>query len=414
MKRRICVLLALAVCLGLGAPALAAGEVELPDVMDYLASYLADYDPTAEVHLAGQNDNAIGLTVTKASDMDEVLEQTRFALDMMFWYYGFDSMTELEEEPGQTQWETTYSYPDGGVGTVTSFISETECNGWFAVRDAEDYVFVMVGFGDGAVMKSSGTEAGAGAASDADNILPDAWAFFNEEVTHYDTLVTNGRTAYFSLASEDSAAVYAYIDLLQSGRFGLTLTDTWEESFGGSAETVYYVFDCSGTGPDVEITDSLGDRDVSADLTVTVHDWRNLGWCGMSMVFSDALTVADTGDRYTDTGLTDSAAGNPEHSTGPMGSAASDTPSGGGHIHDDDDDEPSSTPFTHEKKCYKCGGDGDVECTQCDGARGKWIYDSVPDYDGDGNTTVRTWQSCSKCHGTGEITCPICDGEGTY
>ena len=60
--------------------------------------------------------------------------------------------------------------------------------------------------------------------------------------------------------------------------------------------------------------------------------------------------------------------------------------------------------------CPKCHGDGDVECSQCNGDKGKWVYDSVPDYSGHSDTTARTWEPCFKCHGTGKVTCPKCDG----
>ena len=430
MKKLVSLFLALALCLGLGAAALADGEVELPDAAQFLSAWLEDHSATVE--LIGQDRfGTVAIAIENVQDMQTIYEKTLSGLDLLF------QMNDFQRISGEDQWsevsdigEYLYAYTgSASLGTLED--SEgTEGNVFVVLMTGGEHVDgieVRIVMGDGISMKLSGTDTDAGTAaaadvpaSGADNILPDAWAFFHGEVNHEDKLITNGRLAYFGLEWEDRQACYEYIDLLQSGRFGFTLTDTWEGS--DRHKTVYCVFDYPGAGPDQEVTREVDDRNVSGDLIVEFKDWGNDLWCDLRISFSDALAVVDTGDRCTDTELRDFYIGISGHVDGPMGSGASESDSSssaGGGSHDDDDDDDDYTPHTPKpeqkmkQKCYKCNGDGDVECSQCDGAGGKWIYDSVPNYSGEGYTTTRTWQRCSKCSGTGEMTCPICHGEGT-
>lgn len=64
------------------------------------------------------------------------------------------------------------------------------------------------------------------------------------------------------------------------------------------------------------------------------------------------------------------------------------------------------------KSCSKCGGDGKVTCSRCNGNKGKYVYSSVPNYSGKSKTTAMTWENCSKCRGSGTQECSVCDGDG--
>ncbi len=247
-------------------------------------------------------------------------------------------------------------------------------------------------------------EAAAAPAPEADNILPDAHAFFNGELTHSEESITNGTHAVFSIKQAYASAAYEYADLLQSGRFGLTLTKSWDTDAGGGKSS-YYLFDCGSIGEDQQIKDYADGAYRYGDVILQINDWPRYGWCEIAIRFSDGLTVADTGDRCTISGIVDHL----EHGvSGPMGGGSSgDDSSGGGIDWDDDDDGGTSLRIA----CPKCHGDGEVECSQCDGDGGKWVYDSVPNYSGHSDTTAKTWESCFKCGGDGEVTCPKCHGD---
>ena len=423
MKKLVSLFLALALCLGMGAAALADGGVELPDVVGYLSLWLEDYGVTVE--LVKQDGFGTMIGIENVQDVQTVRDKVRDGLDLMFQLSGFQQIDREALGAGPSEREHLYAYTgSASVGTVQDSMG-IEGNVYVDLSDDVDLVdglAVVILMGDGISMKSSdtGTVAETAAETDVsssgDNILPDAWAFFNEEVNHSDQIETNGRSAHFSLASEDRAACYAYIDLLLSGRFGLTLTDTWEKSYGGSAKTVYYVFDCPGTGADKEITRSLDDRNVSADLTVKIEDWQNVGWCEMYIHFSDALTVADTGDRCTVTDLTEWY---PQDSAGPMGSAASEPDSsssgGGGSYYDYDDDDDIYSYGSERKKCNYCNGHGSRTCGTCNGKGYIEEYISVPNYSGSTLGPMGGWEhhDCPNINcDHGQVDCGFCGGDG--
>lgn len=72
----------------------------------------------------------------------------------------------------------------------------------------------------------------------------------------------------------------------------------------------------------------------------------------------------------------------------------------------------SRQPSTPEIKCYKCHGDGDVTCSNCNGRGYKIKYVSSPNYSGHSSTSRESKETCYKCHGSGEITCSTCGGDG--
>lgn len=73
-----------------------------------------------------------------------------------------------------------------------------------------------------------------------------------------------------------------------------------------------------------------------------------------------------------------------------------------------------STSESVKGLCWKCHGEGRIDCTQCNGSGGKWVYSQVPNYGGSTspNNTAQNWENCFKCGGSGKITCPNCGGSG--
>jgi hypothetical protein len=138
-------------------------------------------------------------------------------------------------------------------------------------------------------------------------------------------------------------------------------------------------------------------------LTVRILEWDNEG--NVAVYFTtdakldgndyvvEGLVVADMDDAIIEPGV---------------GAVRNDTGSGGNSNSDND-------PFKPTYDCVKCGGDGDVQCSNCDGKGGKYKTDnSTPNYSGStsGSKTAKTWENCYKCRGSGETTCPSCNGSG--
>ena len=428
MKKLISLFLALALCLGMGAAALADGGVELPDAAEFLSDWLEDYGVT--VRLVKQTQSGAIIGVENVQDTWTMLNKAANGVDLMLQLYHFELISNLDPVGWMQTGDAEFLYAYTGsasVGTLDYSANDRQSSVYVYVTDDNDLVdgvAVEITVADGITMLSSGTGAVTETAAETaaetdvsgsgDNILPDAWAFFNEEVTHSDKLIPNGRRSAFFLDENAAPACYEYMDLLMSGRFGVTLTDTWEKSNGGS-RTVYYLFDYPGAGPEREVSTSFNNQDVSADMTVEIDDWGNVGWCHMFIRFSDALTVVDTGDRSTVTGLRNW--GNTK-STGPMGSAISESDDssseGGGSYYDDDDDDIFSYG-SERKKCNYCNGYGSRDCLTCGGKGYIEEYVSVPNYSGSTLGPMGGWEhhDCPNfnCH-NGQVDCSFCGGDG--
>ena len=112
------------------------------------------------------------------------------------------------------------------------------------------------------------------------------------------------------------------MDLLENGGFGLTLTDTVGQEWSNGDSTHYYFFDCPGqdVAPVEDYVPDVRD-DVSGAVLLQINDWPSYGWCDVIIQYSEDLTVVDTGDRSSVTGLVDQG----EALAGPMGGKGSRT-----------------------------------------------------------------------------------------
>lgn len=64
--------------------------------------------------------------------------------------------------------------------------------------------------------------------------------------------------------------------------------------------------------------------------------------------------------------------------------------------------------FTYDVSCPKCGGDGKVPCSYCNGQGKKMmpIWDDFP--------PRYVYGDCPVCEGTGKVSCDICEGTGRF
>lgn len=383
MKRPLALLLALALCLGLGGAAMASaddGDLYEPQAWfgDWADAYeLAYWDYADDVnstglilHFSSQPEAGLQLFTVYADRLRENGELRE------------DSRLTYESDYGGYDQEVCYTYAGPkDVGSVTSLLGGTRCDLFLdSMWVDEDFLCLVVTWGDGFPMRVDMDEldylpGDPGTTEPADaGILPDAWAFFNREVTHGDMEIDNGKRAVFRFEPDGVSAAYEYASLLQSKRFGLKLTDAWSDGSGGDM-THYYIFDYGGAGEDAEVESYAGGDLRYGDVILRIDDWPGQGWCEVSICFSDALTVADTGERSYVTGLRDTGSGG---STGPMGSAASDSAGG------------SPTP--------RPSSSGGSPASGSTSSAGHWEWRTVE-------------KDCPACVGG---RCPVCNGTGTY
>ena len=66
---------------------------------------------------------------------------------------------------------------------------------------------------------------------------------------------------------------------------------------------------------------------------------------------------------------------------------------------------------TDEVACFRCEGEGTVECDTCSGRGGRNAHRYMQT--GFNERSVEgsfQWETCTECEGTGKVTCPDCLG----
>ncbi len=238
--------------------------------------------------------------------------------------------------------------------------------------------------------------------------------FYNTEYILHDTETDQNGTSMAELfVSKGKRSVFEeYIELLQDSRFGLELTATGHGN-GSTYSRDYYAFTFTDDPGSIKkitieylVSVYTGYSTVTGNVIIEIA--RGFGSPSMSVYCPDGVSFADTGDRTSDTSYKPKEKpSDGGTSSGGGSSSGSGSSSGGGSS-----SGSSSSSGSKWYPCTKCFGDGEIECSNCDGDGGKWVYDSVPNYSGHSSTTSRTWDRCFKCGGTGEVTCPRCGGEG--
>ncbi len=331
MKKFVSLLLALALCLGLGGAALATTATEdlfRPQVWfgDWADDYeLINWDYYDDV-------GALGLILGFRSEPEAAMQLFLAYADRLSEDGSLQEMSRLkyESDYGEYDQEACFTYMGrSNVGSVTSLLGGTPCELTIDQVWLDDgYPRIVIAWGEGFPMEidldeidilSADVEpvsdpSAPAAETVSGPVIPDAWAFFNEEITHEDKNIDNGTQVLFMFDSDHAAAAYEYADLLQNGGFGLTLTGmlSREQDRSIPSGTYYYIFDY----PDAaQIEDYFNGNYRHGAVTLKINDWPDYGWCEVAIQFSDDLTVADTGDRCSVTGLAD----HKEALAGPMG-----------------------------------------------------------------------------------------------
>ena len=401
MKRLLSLLLATALCLGLGVTALADGAVELPSAEELVSTIVQDYGGTVEYaerqELSpdnGGNGWAVTIQVGGADDLYNAMDLLRTCLDTWLWLADFSLVSGQAPESYEDQWEYVYSYPDGGVGTVYSPNGSAACNAAFTEEMLGGTRFVVrVFLGEGVTMAEGAPEDTQGQ-EDWDGILPDPGAFFQcgwSSSGDISGQYGNGHNVYCRLGLDGEEAVNEYLALLNDSRFHLEQYDySGEQEFSWEG-TKYclYRFAYVGSVPGVEEVIYIDD-DYPGNVFLIAHYHYDRGYISLGLDYGDGLTLGDPGDR---------ASVFPQDLSGNIVV----TPKGPDPNDDDDDGR---------RKCTYCDGHGTRDCRTCDGKGYIEIYVSVPNFSGSTLGPMSGWEhhDCPNinCH-DGQVDCEYCD-----
>ena len=185
-----------------------------------------------------------------------------------------------------------------------------------------------------------------------------------------------------------------YIRLLSSGNYPFILIGTKEEDLRSvGSYHKYYCFRYTGS----KTVPSLTDSDISGydpmHMIVVIGNQYGRNQFTISVRLASGLTYA--GEDEVE---------NQDHKTEETAPILTPAPS----ARDSGKVTPIPAPSQKPKprtKCPKCTG-GEVQCSQCGGSGGKWIYDHST------RSTGRTWEKCFKCKGAGKLRCTYCGGDG--
>ena len=418
MKRWISLLLALAVCLGLGGAALAStddGDLYEPQAWfgDWADAYeLAYWDYAGD-------ENSTGLILHFSSQPEAGLQLFQVYADRLRENGELreDSRLMYDSDCGDYDQEVCYTYvgPED-VGPVTSLLGEKQCELFLdSLWMDEDLLAVVVTWGDGFPMRvdmdgldylpgdPGTTGGGSGSVTyDANSTYlpsPDAW-FDGQLARDEDTDAYGGHLVSYKMDLEDLPAVEAYVKLLaEDRRFQLEMADSSEEDFTEHAGQKYYSSYFRYTGSASTGTVDYNERVPDCAVAVAYSEDFDQGTCSMTVCYASEFTLVDDGDRCG-LDVTDRLGGSASSSGGSSFRSDGGSSSGSGGGSSSGGGSTSSGPSssgghwewrTVEKDCPSCVGG---RCPVCNGTGVYRLYgEAVP---------CRIY--CSSCNGLGTIT----------
>lgn len=218
------------------------------------------------------------------------------------------------------------------------------------------------------------------------------------------------QTYQYTAGNADKAAFYflAYLELLLSQP-----ELTYQECIVTDLGWVCHCFVLSEDMSDFYLTNTDGSR-ATQDCHISLQHQVNSKY--INLYFSNDFQMADLGarsadepqeiassikkgdyaaDSSTSSGTTTSSSSSSSKSTSSSSSSSS-----------------SKKETTRTKRCTKCGGDGEVDCSNCSGRGYKTKTVSSPNYSGKSKTTKTVKENCYRCHGSGDVDCSKCGGDG--
>ncbi len=231
-------------------------------------------------------------------------------------------------------------------------------------------------------------------------VLPDFQSFSGNSLQLYSETSSGGYTEliYYQKGQYETF-IREYLSLLTNS-YHFSLRDSYTIE---SVRSDRYVYDYTGSGS--VGTFSMDERNLDSD-NISLYIWV-LGVAAPEVTeihirYADGLTYGDTGNRTT------------QSLEKMVDSSSSDSGSSGGSGSIVDSSNWSSADNRVKVRCIKCGGNGRVRCSNCDGLGYKEVRVSTPNYSGksDGIKYGTSKQTCIKCSGRGSIECSNCHGEG--
>lgn len=227
----------------------------------------------------------------------------------------------------------------------------------------------------------------------SDNAMPDFQSFSGNRLKEHSKVVDNSFTKIVYFTDCNKKFVNEYMDLLQS-KYKFKLRRSKQTS---DIDIYDYWFDYKGN-KNISTFEKNDEKNVAIHILAYYLGDDNYE---IQISYADGLDYTDTGDRtsYSLSNKNENdVSGNSQDSESSNDYSSSDSGS-------------SRSSSGTKVKCWKCHGDGEIPCTNCDGKGFKEKTVSAPNYDGKsaGNTQKTYRETCFKCKGTQKQPCPVCN-----
>lgn len=220
----------------------------------------------------------------------------------------------------------------------------------------------------------------------------------------------SSQTYQYKAGNADKAAFYflAYLELLLSQP-----ELEYQECAVTDQGWICHCFRVNENKSDFYLTNTDGSR-ATEDCHIALQHQVNSKY--INLYFSNDFQLADLGARSADEPKEIAATVKTGNYTASSSSSSSSSksssfsPSSSKSISSSSSSSKKETVRT--KRCTKCGGDGEVSCSNCNGKGYKTKTVSSPNYSGKGKTSKTVKENCYRCHGSGDVDCSKCGGDG--
>lgn len=221
------------------------------------------------------------------------------------------------------------------------------------------------------------------------------------------------QTYQYKAGNADKAAFYflAYLELLLSQP-----ELEYQECAVTDLGWICHCFRVNENKSDFYLTNTDGSR-ATEDCHIALQHQVNSKY--INLYFSNDFQLADLGARSADEPKeiassikrADYSADDSDTSLSSRKSASSSS-SSSSSSKSSSSSSSSKKETVRTKRCTKCGGDGEVSCSNCSGKGYKTKTVSSPNYSGKSKTSKTVKENCYRCHGSGDVDCSKCGGDG--